>query len=93
MNKAMEASMADDILYVGTYGPEDSTRATLVFAAAIRMRQSQGVPVRVALLGEGVRLMDANTARNIPVTGVRPPFQTIYDMIVAAQKAGVEIHC
>lgn len=85
--------MADDVLYVGTYGAEDATRATLVFAAAIRMRESKKVPVRVALLGEGVRLMDPSTAKKIPVTGGRPTYATIYDMMVVAQKAGVEIHC
>jgi predicted peroxiredoxin len=84
--------MADDILYVGTYGPEDATRATLVFAAAIRMRESKKVPVRVALLGEGARLIDPDTAKKIQVTGVRPAYATIHDMIVAAQRAGVECH-
>lgn len=85
--------MADDMLYVGTYGPEDPTRATLVFAAAIRMRTSKKVPVRVALLGEGVRLMDSDVAGKIPVTGARAQYKTIQEMIDAATKAGVEIHC
>jgi predicted peroxiredoxin len=83
----------DDILYVGTHGPEDATRATLVFAAAIRMKESKKVPVRVALLGEGVRLLDSSTAMKVQVTGVRPPYTTVYEMMEAARRAGVEIHC
>jgi predicted peroxiredoxin len=85
--------MADDMLYVGTYGPEDPTRATLVFAAAIRMKMRKAVPVRVALLGEGIRLMDPATAAKVPVTGVRGPYKTVQEMMHAAQGAGVEIHC
>ncbi|MGH7415356.1 MAG: hypothetical protein ACREKJ_14260 [Candidatus Rokuibacteriota bacterium] len=86
--------MADDVLYVCTYGPEDPTRATLVFAAAIRMRMRKRVPVKVALLGEGIRLMDPHTAGKVPVTGVRgSSYKTILDMMQAAQGHGVEIHC
>lgn len=79
------------VLYVGTYGPEDPTRATLLFAAAIRMRAKK-VPVKVALLGEGIRLLQDDIAKTTRVTGKRP-HETIREMITAARKAGVEIHC
>jgi predicted peroxiredoxin len=85
--------MAEHVLYVATYGPEDRTRATLVFAAAIRMRQGKGLPVKVALLGKGVELLKQAVAKKLKVTGHRPPFKSIYEMMIAALKAGVEIHC
>ena len=80
------------MLYVGTHGPEDPTRATLVFAAAIRMTTKK-VPVKVALLGEGIRLLQDDIAKTTRVTGARAPYTSIHDMMDAARKAGVEIHC
>ncbi len=80
------------MLYVGTHGPEDPTRATLVFAAAIRMRDKK-VPAKVALLGEGIRLLQDDIAKTTRVTGARAPYASIHDMMDAARKAGVEIHC
>jgi predicted peroxiredoxin len=91
----MAANDPIDFLYVGTYGPEDPTRATLVFAAAIRMR-AKGKAVKVALLGQGVLLMNDTIARGICVVGQRadqPGPRTIYDLMAAARTAGVEIHC
>lgn len=87
--------MADDFLYIGTYGPEDATRATLVFAAAIRMRKRKNVDVNVALLGEGVKLIDDKIAQGMKLSGARPEYPTIYHMMVAARSkdVGVKIHC
>jgi len=92
----MAATDPIDFLYVGTYGPEDPTRATLVFAAAIRMR-AKGKTAKVALLGQGVLLMNDTIAKGICVFGQRPNQtnqpQSIYDLMAAARSAGVEIHC
>ena len=79
------------VLYVGTYGPEDPTRATLLFAAAIGMRAKK-IPVKVALLGEGIRLLQDDIAKTTRVTGSRA-HASIDDMMDAARNAGVEVHC
>lgn len=79
------------MLYVGTYGAEDPTRATLLFAAAIRMRDKK-VPVKVALLGDGIRLLQDDIAKTTRVTGARD-YRSIHDMMQAALGKGVEIHC
>ena len=88
--------MAQDVLYVGTHGPEDPTRATLVFAAALAMQTQKtepGTTVKVALLGEGVLLLIPGVAAGIKVVGTRPTYPTLDLLIDAAVKAGVEIHC
>jgi predicted peroxiredoxin len=85
--------MANDMLYVGTHGPEDPTRATLVFAAATAMKTLRSdVPVRVALLGEGSLLVDKRIAAGIKVAGTRSS-ATILQLIEAALNLKIEIHC
>lgn len=88
--------MANDVLYLGTHGPEDPTRATLVLAAAIAMKKrDKTVPVRVALLGQGTLLVDKGIAGGIKVAGARSAYSTILQMIETAlsKEVGVEIHC
>jgi predicted peroxiredoxin len=85
--------MANDMLYVGTHGPEDPTRATLVFAAATAMKTLHPeVPVRVALLGQGSLLVDERIASGIKVAGTRKN-ANILQMIQAALSLKIEIHC
>ncbi|MGH7404185.1 MAG: hypothetical protein ACREKQ_17285 [Candidatus Rokuibacteriota bacterium] len=89
--------MADDFVYVGTHGPEDPTRATLVFAAAIGMAKylqdhGKAVTVKVALLGQGILLMQDKIAESIRVVGSREQ-HSVLDLMVAARARGVEIHC
>lgn len=91
----MATETKTDVLYVGTYGPEDPTRATLVFAAAIGMR-AKGAHVRVALLGQGVLLMNGKIAKSVCVVGQRagePAPRSIFDLMEEARNRGVEIHC
>jgi hypothetical protein len=92
--------MANEFLYMGTYGPEDPTRATLVFAAALGMANhlkegGSGGTVRVALLGQGVLLMNAGIAGSIAVVGDRSQGgrRSILDLMNAARDQKVEIHC
>lgn len=90
--------MPQTVLYVGTYGPEDPTRATLLFAAAIGMkRKSPDNRVVVALLGQGIHLIHGKTADTVKVSGVstgaRQGYDSIGQMMAAAIDAKVEIHC
>lgn len=94
--------MADDFLYVGTSGPEDPTRATLVFAAAIGMAAHMRdtlkttVAVNVALLGQGVLLMNDAVAQGICVVGDRTDKgnrRSVFQLMQTARDAGVQIHC
>lgn len=95
--------MADDFLYVGTSGPEDPTRATLVFAAAIgmathmreKLKDAPGT-VRVALLGQGVQLMKDKIAQGICIVGERTvdgKRRSIFELMQDARSAKIEIHC
>lgn len=90
--------MADYMLYLGTSAgpqPDDAYRAALVFAAATAMVEymkanNPPADVRVALLGDGVMLMDDSVAKHTIPPG-RPG--TLFQMIADAVNAGVKIHC
>lgn len=84
--------MADYMLYIDCCAgpePKDAYRAALVFAAATAA-VDQGYQAQVALLGDGVTLMDDSVARRTVPPG-RPG--TLYSMIRDALKKGVKIHC
>ena len=81
--------MANYMLYVGSYSMEDAYRAALVFAAANAARD-KGYDAKVALLGDGVLLMEDSIAQRTKPQG-RPG--SLQDLIRDAVKAGVEIHC
>ncbi|MDO8477949.1 MAG: DsrE family protein [Candidatus Rokubacteria bacterium] len=80
--------MADYMLYVGSYGMEDSYRAALVFAAAIAARGKK-YEAKVALLGDGVLLMKDDIAKHTKPQGR----DRIDKLIKDALKEGVTIHC
>jgi predicted peroxiredoxin len=91
---AIDFDMTGGVLYTGTYGPEDPTRATLALAAAIAMKnRDANVPVALALLGQGVLLVDDGIAGGIKVAGARSSFSTILQMMETAEKAGIKIPC
>lgn len=84
--------MADYLLYVGSCAgpePKEAYRAALVFAAATAA-VDKGYQAQVALLGDGVMLMDDSVAKRTVPPG-RPG--TLYRMIRDALKKGVKIHC
>ncbi len=84
--------MAEYMLYVGCCAgpePKEAYRATLVFAAATAA-MDKGYQAKVALLGDGVMLMDDSVAKRTIPAG-RPG--TLYGMIRDALIKGVKIHC
>jgi predicted peroxiredoxin len=71
------------LLYVGTYGTDDVTRATMPFIAASGALD-QGHEPTIVLMGEAVYLM--NDAITDSVKGVGfPPLRQLFDKIVGAK--------
>jgi uncharacterized protein len=68
--------MPKRLLYMGTHGPEDPTRAALVFSAAGGARES-GLRATVALVGDGVLLMKFEIAQNTKGLGRDPVYELI----------------
>lgn len=80
------------MLYVGSHGIEDPTRAGLLFAAAnaaARYAKTKGVKVKVALLGDAVFLLNTTIAANTKPAGRA----SLKDLIREAVDLGVGIHC
>jgi hypothetical protein len=77
------------MLYVGTSATDDPTRAGLVFAAAnaaVRFARQQGIALpRVALLGEGVWLMNSEVAKQTIPSGAGRG--SLFDLITNFEKA------
>jgi predicted peroxiredoxin len=91
------------MLYVGSHGIEDPTRAGLIFAAAIAARRNNE-QAKVALLGDAVLLMNQDIAEQTKVPGRAPgggpvklgtyPIDLISlrELIQTAINLGVECH-
>ena len=75
------------LLYVGTYGSNDPTKAGLVFRAANGATRAGHEPV-VALMGEGVLLMKDDIAAS--TAGVGLP--SVKELIATAVANGTAIH-
>jgi predicted peroxiredoxin len=80
--------LSDYMLYVGTHGMEDPTRAGLIFSAANAARQRKYNAV-VALLGDAIFLMNDRIAQETKPMGRA----NLYDLIKQAVAGGVEIYC
>lgn len=75
------------LLYVGSHGGEDPTRAGLVFVGANGARQA-GHEAVVSLVGDGVLLMkDPIAAATIPVG-----WPAVNELMKTAVEKGVAIH-
>jgi uncharacterized protein len=72
--------MPKNLLYMGTHGPEDPTRAALVFSAAGGAREA-GLTATVALVGDGVLLINDDIVRNIIGLGRAPVDQLIQRVV------------
>ena len=75
------------LLYVGTHGSEDPTKAALVFRAANGATEAGHEPV-VALLGEGTLLMKEEIAAATIGLGLPP----VKELIATAVANGTAIH-
>ena len=74
------------MLYVGTHGPDDPTRATFPFHFA-KGALDAGFEAKILLIGDGAFLMKDSIAREIRGVAV-PPLAGLMETLVAA---GVEI--
>jgi len=83
------AATNEYMLYVGSHGMDDPTRAGLIFAAA-RGAIKAGYGAKVALLGDAVLLMNDDIAKSTILAG--PGRGSVYD-IMAEIRGKVEIHC
>ena len=70
------------MLYVGTHGPEEPTRATFPFHFA-KGALDAGFEARVQLVGDGAFLMKESVAREIRGVAV-PPLADLMQTLVAA---------
>ena len=75
------------LLYVGTHGSDDPTKAGLVFRAANGATEAGHEPV-IALLGEGVLLMQDDIAAS--TTGVGLP--SVKELLATAVANGTALH-
>ena len=75
------------ILYAGTYGTDDPTRATMPFLFAAGALD-KGYEAEVALMGEAVILLKEGVIEALHGVGF-PPLKQIYDKIIEAK---VPIH-
>lgn len=83
------------MLYVGSRGMEDPTRAGLLFAAAKAAAEharnnNLGTEIRVALLGDAVFLVNQKIAENTKPAG-RASVKELMDE--AVKKWGVKVYC
>ena len=61
----MDVNSYQSVLYVASHGMEDSYRATLIFAAAKKVKEDwPQIDVKVALLGEAIWLANKNIENN-----------------------------
>jgi predicted peroxiredoxin len=75
------------ILYVGSFGSDDPTRATLPFIAAAGALEAGHQP-QIVLLGEASYLMKDAIAGQINGVGL-PPLKDLFQKVASA---GVPIH-
>lgn len=75
------------MLYVGTHGPDDPTRATMPFHLALGALEA-GFAVQVVLLGDATYVMKDAIAREIKGVAV-PPLHEALQKVVAG---GGELH-
>ena len=75
------------ILYTGTHGSNDPSKAVMVFVAANGASEAGHEPL-VALIGEGVLLMKEDIAAN--TTGVGWP--SVKEVMATAVSNGTPIH-
>lgn len=75
------------MLYVGTHGPEDPTRATFPFHFANGALEA-GFTAKILLVGDGVLLMKESIANAIQ--GVAVPKLT--DLMQKTVAGGAEVH-
>jgi predicted peroxiredoxin len=79
---------ADYLLYVGTHGMDDPTRAGLIFAAANEEDEHYEDAV-IALLGDAVFLLNDRIAAE-----TRPSARSsLKDLIAEAVERGIKIFC
>ena len=69
------------ILYAGTYGTDDPTRATMPFLFAAGALD-KGYGAEIALMGEAVILLKPGVIEALQGVGF-PPLKQIYDRIIA----------
>lgn len=81
--------MAKKLLYMATHGPEDPTRAALVFSAANGAREV-GLEATVALVGDAVMVMNDATAKATIGLG-RAPLDVLIDKAIAKGQNQVKI--
>jgi uncharacterized protein involved in oxidation of intracellular sulfur len=71
------------LLYVGTYGTDDPTRATMPFIAASGALKRDHEP-SIALMGEAVYLMKGEVVDQVDGVGF-PPLRQLMDEIIGAK--------
>ena len=74
------------LLYVGTHGPDDPTRATMPFHLANGALEA-GFEAKILLIGDGAFLMKDGIAAEIKGVAVPP----LVDLMRKVTKAGVEL--
>ena len=75
--------MSNKLLYVGTTGTNDPTKASLPFVVALGAKKS-GIEVRISLLGEAVYLMKDEIAKTVHGVGF-PPLTEFLEKTIAAE--------
>jgi len=71
------------VLYVGTYGTDDPTRATMPFVGAVGAVM-QGHEPSVLLMGESVYLLRGKVMDHVQGVGF-PPLRDLVDRILGAK--------
>lgn len=71
------------VLYIGTYGTDDPTRATMPFVGAVGAVM-QGHEPSVLLMGESVYLLRGKVMEHVQGVGF-PPLRDLVDKILGAK--------
>lgn len=71
------------ILFIGTYGTDDPTRATMPFVGAVGALMKDHEP-SVLLMGEAVYLLRGNILNHVQGVGF-PPLRELVDRILGAK--------
>ena len=71
------------LLYVGTYGTDDPTRATMPFIGAVGALQRDHEP-SIVLMGESVYMLKGGVVDTVHGVGF-PPLRQLLDQIIGAK--------
>jgi predicted peroxiredoxin len=76
------------LLYVGTHGPDDPTKACMPFHLAVNGAAEAGIEAEINLAGDAAVLIQDRSIETVVPVGFPP----LKDLMARAREKGVPIH-